>query len=149
MGRSKNDISAGEWKQTFLGALRGAGIVQAACHAAGITRKVAYEWRKTDQAFAADWVEALDEAADALVAIARKRALNGSDRLLEFLLTAMRPNEYGRRRIEATGRDGGPMEFRNADPPTDDELATIVALAQAEAILAESKAKGRTKKGGS
>ena len=149
MARSKNDISAGEWKQTFLAALRGAGIVQAACNAAGIRRKAAYEWRKSDPAFAADWEEALDEATDALEAKLRSLGLKGDVRALEISLAAIRPHKYGRRRIEATGRDGGPMEFRNADPPTDDELATLIALAQAEAILAKAKGKGKTKKGGS
>ncbi len=147
MPRSKNDISAGEWRQTFLAALRGAGIVQLACDAAGIIRKTAYARRKTDSVFAADWEEALDEATDALEAKLRAIALGGDVRALEISLAAIRPHKYGRRRIEATGRDGGPMEFRNVEQMSDDELDAVIALAQAEVIVAEAKAKGKAKKG--
>lgn len=86
--------SAGEWRPAFLQALRNSGNVRAACQAAGIDRKTAYQHRDKYPDFAAAWQDALDEAIDALEAVARKRALETSDTLMIFLLKAHRPALY-------------------------------------------------------
>jgi hypothetical protein len=69
------------WAKGFLVALRETGIVRSACDAAHIDRSVAYDLRKADEAFAADWDRALDEAADLLEAEARRRAELGVRRV--------------------------------------------------------------------
>jgi hypothetical protein len=86
--------------------------VQRACLLAGLSRRVAYAWKRADQAFAQAWNEALDRGADALEDEAVRRAHEGvlkpvfqngakvgeervySDRLLEVLLKAHRPWKY-------------------------------------------------------
>lgn len=88
---------AGEWRPVFLARLRATGTVRMACRAAGISRTTAYDWREADEDFARDWDEAIEDATDALEAAARARALSGSDKLLMFLLKAMRPDKYGDR----------------------------------------------------
>lgn len=55
--------------------------MRAACDATTIERSTAYDLRNTDEAFAADWLVALDEAADLLEAEARRRAYEGVQRL--------------------------------------------------------------------
>jgi hypothetical protein len=48
-----------DWRPHFLEALAAAPNVAAACRAAGISRKAAYDARNRDTVFAAAWDEAL------------------------------------------------------------------------------------------
>lgn len=81
--------------------------ITAAAKAAGICRRTAYSWREWDKEFAEAWDDALEIGTEKLEAEATRRALEGSDTLLIFLLKARRPNVY-RDRISAelTGKDG-------------------------------------------
>ena len=136
MARSKDDQSAGEWVPIFLASLRSTGVVKAACGVADIERKTAYRRRKADPAFAEDWDEAIEEAADVLEAEMRRRALAGSDRLLEFALTGLRPDRYGKKArviVEA------PEETPTADDLDDEVLAAVIAAGE---IVSEERAKG-------
>ena len=101
-----------EASDAFLKALAKSCNVTAACRAAGIGRRTAYDWRNDDEAFAAAWDEAVEEAADALEAEAWRRGHDGvdkpvfyqgeavgtvrehSDKLLEILLKAHRPERF-------------------------------------------------------
>ncbi len=114
--------------------------MRAACQAAGITRQSAYEARDRDTAFRAQWEEALQEAVDALEAAAWQRAMTGqSDRLMEMLLRAHRPEKYRETiRQEVTGADGGPVHV--IDSLDDHEKAALRA-----AIKAEIAARGLTR----
>lgn len=85
---------ADEWRPVFLSTLRNTGNVRAACQATGITRKTAYQHRNQAPEFAAAWDEALEDAIDALEAVAINRARTSSDTLLIFLLKAHRPGLY-------------------------------------------------------
>jgi hypothetical protein len=69
--------------------------VSEAARAAGIGRRSAYDWREADAEFAADWDEAEAVAVDKLEHVAWQRATDGeSDRMLEILLKAHRPDKY-------------------------------------------------------
>ena len=101
-----------DWRKRFLKSLSDWGNVRAACHAAGITRPMAYLARDRDPKFAAAWEEALEDGVDLLEVEARRRALRGvekpvfyqgaqvsavreySDVLMIFLLKAHRPEKY-------------------------------------------------------
>jgi hypothetical protein len=93
----KTRSDRGEWVPAFLAALKGHGIVRLACQQAQIERRNVYAYRDKDEDFAKLWEEAIEEATDTLVAIARQRAMQGSDRLLEFLLRSHRPEVYRER----------------------------------------------------
>jgi hypothetical protein len=100
------------WKQRFLEELARTGVVKLACLKAPISRVNAYKARQKDSAFADEWDDAIDEATDIMVAVARQRAMNGterpvfnkgkqcgkiqeySDTLLIFLLKAYRPEMF-------------------------------------------------------
>lgn len=69
------------WERAFLSALAVAGNVSAACRAAKVDRTVAYGLRGECPEFAAEWQQALDEAADDLEAEATRRAREGVRRL--------------------------------------------------------------------
>lgn len=100
-GRSARTTHA---RKTFLAVLAERCNVSEACRTAGIGRATAYEWRDADPAFAADWAEAEEQAADRLERIAWERAESGeSDRMLEILLKAHRPKYREKQAVEVSG----------------------------------------------
>ena len=114
-----------ERREKFLARLSETGNVQLAAALAGVSRRHAHTLRQTDPAFAQQWVDALDDFADRLEEVARRRAVDGydqpivrsgkvvshqtvySDRLLERLLEAHRPQKYSRRK---TGEQPDPHD---------------------------------------
>ena len=97
-----------EWRDAFLEALRTTPIIKQACRAAGVSRKVAYDWRKKDGEFAAEWNDALQDGIDTLEAILMRRAEERDTVAMIFLLKGLRPEKY-RERYEHSGPQGGPI----------------------------------------
>jgi transposase len=117
-------------RAAFLKVLAETCNVSEACRAAKIGRSTAYDWREGDPAFAAAWKDAEEEAIDSLERVAWDRAkIDKSDRMMEILLKAHRPEKYVERiRSELTGKDGGPVEYRNL---SEEEInARLAALAE-------------------
>lgn len=103
-------------RERFLAVLAETCNVSEAARSAGISRTAAYDWREDDEAFAAAWEQAEQEAADKLEREAWRRAVEGtdkpvvfqgvitdtykeySDRMLEILLKAHRPDKFIERR---------------------------------------------------
>ncbi len=122
-------------KATFLALLETTANVSASARAAGVNRSTPYEDRKADPDFASAWDEALESATDALEAEARRRALGWdekvalnattyhivhkhSDQLMMFLLSAHRPERFGRNaKVEHTGDLTIRVEYADADDP--------------------------------
>lgn len=120
-----------ERKKRFLEHLSVSGNISEAGRVAEVRRSTLYLWKETDQDFSSRWEDALEEAADALEAEARRRAVEGydepityagrvvcdpdtgnpivrkrySDGLMAFLLRAHRPSRF-RAGMEADGRSG-------------------------------------------
>ncbi len=65
------------WQPAFVAALRETGIIRAACEAAKVGRRTAYDARETNPDFARAWDEALEDAADLLEQEAVRRARMG------------------------------------------------------------------------
>jgi len=120
-------------KKDFLDLLAQTGNVSQSAEAVGTTRYTVYRARKADPEFAAAWDEAVEVAVIALEDEARRRAYEGveepvfykgevcgsiqrySDTLLIFLLKGHKPDKYrDKSHVELTGRDGGPIETRDA-----------------------------------
>ena len=130
MTEQSDHANAPHWRFLFLQALRETGNVSAAARAAGKSRAAIYRARKQLPDFAADWADALEEAADWLELEALRRAVDGteegryfrgemigtitrySDSLLMFLLKARRPTLYGglRQSVSDDKDDGAAME---------------------------------------
>jgi hypothetical protein len=146
-----------EWREPFLVAYRSCAVIRIACEAAGVSRAVVAKERTENPKFEAAFREAQEEAVELLESEAWKRALgvNGrsvSDRMLEFMLKAAKPEKYARNRLELTGaKDAEPLrvESRNdvslsecklsalqSDPEAADALRTL-ALREA-ALLVEN-----------
>ena len=113
-------------RKLFLEVLARSSSVTEAARAVGLTRQEACRHYDQDEAFAAAWRSALDEATDRLEQEARRRALEGSeepvfyhgkecarvrrysDSLLLALLKAERPEKYKDRvASELSGELGG------------------------------------------
>lgn len=78
----------------FLEELSQGNSVAQACRAAEIGRTTAYDWRNADEDFAARWDAAIEEGTDLLEDAAKKRAIDGSDTLMIFLMKGRRPDKY-------------------------------------------------------
>ena len=134
-GRSGRTDSA---RETFLATLRESCNVSEAARQAGIARSGAYEWRDADPEFAAAWAEAEQEAADKLEREAWRRGVEGvdkpvtfqgaitatykeySDRMLELLLKAHRPEKFKERVAnELSGPGGTPIKADVSMTPAD------------------------------
>lgn len=116
-------------RETFLATLAETCNVSEAARAASIGRRSAYEWRDDDPDFAAAWVEAENVAADKLEREAWRRGVEGtdkpitfqgkitdtckeySDRMLELLLKAHRPEKF-KERHEHSGPGNTPLNFQ-------------------------------------
>ena len=77
-----------------MAALAKTGNISASARAAEIERTTHYRWLRSDPEYARAAEQAMEEAVDVLEAVARKRAIIGSDTLLIFLLKAARPEKY-------------------------------------------------------
>jgi len=98
-------------RETFLEAMRETCNVSHSARVAGLGRRTVYEWRDDDADFKAAWEDAEEEAADRLEKVARDRAIDGSDRMLEILLKAHRPEKFVERlRSELSGPGGSPLQ---------------------------------------
>lgn len=111
--------------------LVGAGMNDSeAARAIGIGRWSIWRWKKEDATFLAAYKAAKRITVDKLVAEAERRALRGSDRLIEFLLCNYAPDKFRKtQHVEATGKDGAPLI-----PPEH-------AASRAEALLALARSR--------
>lgn len=101
-------------QQVFIESLMKGETVTGAAKAAKIDRKTAYNWRESDETFAAAWDDALEAGTERLEQEATRRALESSDTLLIFLLKARRPKVYRDRvSAELTGAGGKDLNHRS------------------------------------
>lgn len=105
MAARKKTIRTDRAREAFLRVFSETCNVSEACRAANIGRTAAYAWRNEDAGFAADWDEAEQTAIDILEKTAWDRANAGvSDRMLEILLKAHRPDKFvERQKTEHSG----------------------------------------------
>tara|TARA_R110000824_G_scaffold27017_9_gene92281 strand:- start:759 stop:1184 length:426 start_codon:yes stop_codon:yes gene_type:complete len=86
---------SGDWKDTFLSALRVAPVIRQACKRAGISRAEAYRERHKDINFAQQWQEALNDGIDEVELALHIRARKQDTTAAIFLLKNLRPEVYG------------------------------------------------------
>lgn len=99
-----------DWRDDFIASLSGDLNIRRACIATGISRSNAYKRRETDQEFQLAWDEAVENACDLLEGVYFTRAVEQSDRALEFLLKANRPEKY-RERSEVETKHSGAVQI--------------------------------------
>jgi hypothetical protein len=84
-------------KKSFIAAFSECGNISIACNIVGIHPMSVYGWLRNDEEFNEDYNTAVDFAIATLEMEARRRAMEGSDRLLEFLLKSLKPEVYRER----------------------------------------------------
>jgi hypothetical protein len=146
-GRARARARA-DWRERFLAEFSRCGVVKHAAAAAGVHRATVYRTIEGDEAFAAAFREAEEEAVDELDLEAFRRGAQGvdepvfwqgqqvgavrrySDQLLIFLLRARKPEKYSERyRLE----HGGHVEHRGITLTQLGELARRHREAKEEA----------------
>lgn len=134
----------------FLEVLSDTANVSRAAERIGISRRTCYDHRLADEEFRKRWDAAVELGLDALEDEVTRRGVEGweepvwyqgvqcglvrkfSDSLLMFRLNGGRPEKYRQRvSTELTGKGGGPIETRNADALTDEQLAAIASRGRA------------------
>lgn len=147
-------------KQKFLDELAICGVITTAALRAQVTTRAVRDWRAKDPQFAEGFADAMEQAADALEAEARRRAHDGverervigsgenarfiteyqySDQLLMFLLKGAKPDKFAERsKSEVSGPDGGPLTPAACDASSAARLAAIFE----EARLRKARAEG-------
>jgi hypothetical protein len=99
-------------KARFLKAYAITCQINKAAEMAGIDRGTHYDWLK-DPEYKAQFEAARVQAADMLEEEAVRRAFDGSDVLLIFLLKAARPDKYRENRsIQVSGPGGGAVTHK-------------------------------------
>ena len=120
MARALTKATRQRAREAFLAALRFQPNITLAARAAGLSRQTMYEWAEKDEAFAAEWVAALEEGIDLAEAEMWRRGVEGwdepvygrvgkdqdgevgtvrrhSDAMLTLALKAHRPEKYRER----------------------------------------------------
>ena len=118
-----------ERKRKFLEILADRGDLRAAAQGAGVSLRSVLRWRREDSSFAASLEDAEEVAVLELAAEARKRALEGSDRLLIFLLSSLAGDRFG---FGAYRRWTRQAELDTAHPLSPEELAASIRRAAEE-----------------
>lgn len=122
-------------KAAFLEAYAQTGNISRAATLVGLDRRIHYQWMQNDPDYPGAFHHAGERAVDALVAEARRRALEGveepvgwyqgvaggtvqrySDTLLIFLLKGLRPEVFSER-IQHSGPGGGPLTIEHLVAP--------------------------------
>jgi L-rhamnose mutarotase len=117
-----------ERAEKFLKALAEMPNVARAARLTGVSRYTVYEHRKNDLVFAAQWLEAIETAVQALEEKAWKRAQLTSDTLMIFMLKAHKPEVYRETtRHEISGQVDQKTTV-TVDEPTLDRLAEIARI---------------------
>ena len=116
-----------EDKNLFLKKLSELGNAEAAARCTNYTRAGFSYRKKQDPDFAKAWEDAMEVAVDKWEEEVIRRGVHGvekpvlyqgkvvgaikeySDRMLELLMSAHRPEKYGKNRVEMTGKDGKPL----------------------------------------
>jgi hypothetical protein len=123
-----------DWAPRFIEIYAATGNVRLAATAAGVSRDAPYKRAQANPEFAAEWIDARENAVDLLEAEARRRALSSSDALLVFLLKAHRPDLY-RDKVDVR------VDVRREAEKIASRLGVDVEamIAEAERILAASQ----------
>jgi hypothetical protein len=132
-GSPITDKERAKIKEVFLYHLSDGNSVTYSAKKAGVAPRTAYMWRGKDPEFAVAWDDALEQGTDGLEDVALKRAKDGSDPLLMFLLKSRRKEVYvDSHSIKHVGHDGGAVKveqkIEDSRPPMEELFAEFQPL---------------------
>jgi hypothetical protein len=97
-----NDLLGVLWKPVFLTVYSKTGNLSHSARVAGVSLRLVKDELAGDQPFREMANDARDEAIDLLEMEARRRALDGSDTLMKFILSAERPEKFRQMEVRNT-----------------------------------------------
>ena len=113
------EVTTKKAKEIFLKRLADLGSPTLAANGMKTDRVTFYRWRRVDSEFADAWDELAISGNAALEDEARKRAFEGSDTLLIFLLKGAYPHKYkDRQDLKLSGSVNIPAVSVNVLPPS-------------------------------
>ena len=120
-------------------------MVNEAARVAGVGRRTVYDRRSRDEDFKRAWDEALEAAIERLEVQAIRRAMDGSDRLMMFVLRARRPEVYVERyQVQKASNEQKPMVAEISDPEVQkasNDFLRAVNAARSRRLAKEGAAK--------
>ena len=123
------EVSLNERQDQFLELIRDHATTDAAAAAAvGSSRFTVCRWKRDDPAFKARYDEARKIGLEHLVREAERRALNGSDKLMMFLLEHYDRERFGKREEINLGNAGG-KPLRITAPEAAERVVQLMAIA--------------------
>lgn len=118
--------------EEFLRMLAEGEKVRAAAAAVALDWSTLYRRRREDPEFAKRWEDAQRIPVQRLEGEAMRRAMRGSDRLLEFLLKSLAPERFGeKQRLELTNPDGSLQPAATSDAERAARVEALLAMAKA------------------
>lgn len=118
-------------QNSFLAAYSAAGSIAHAAKAAGCSRESHYVWMRNDPTYPERFRAAFEESADSLEDEAHRRAYEGSDTLLIFLLKGKKPERFREQwKGEISGPNNGPVRI-DLSKLTDEQLEQLNNLTAA------------------
>jgi len=102
-----------DWTPKFLEILRQGWSLAEAAKGAGVSRRAVHHRRKEDGEFAKLYDEAIEDGTDHVEDLAFERGIaGGSDRMLELLLKARRPEKFAdRHQVQVSRVDPAEMQL--------------------------------------
>lgn len=125
------------YKAKFVKLLSEGHTVTSAARSLGIGPVTAYNWRRDDEAFAKEWADAIEEGIDKLELEARRRAMESSDKLLQFLLTSYRPTVFRQTPAAVQVNVNTAPEVEDNRPPLLSLIEEGVGAAMAQSLVIE------------
>lgn len=122
----------GEWYEAFLAALAQTGIILDACEFANVSRETVRRHRRENPEFNQAFKDARRDAADRLRRRYQKRAVEQSDRAMEFLLKTLDPDEYSDDRATLLQ---GLMQYLDMSKLTNEQIERLAAGDDPIAVL--------------
>jgi len=121
--------------EKFLAELKEGASVTEAAETAHIGRRTAYDYRAIDEDFASRWDDAIEARTDRLEVEGERRAMQGSDTLLMFLLRGRRRSVYGEKvEVNAQVQAVTSAELAAARAAADENPEAMAALARSLAV---------------
>jgi hypothetical protein len=133
------DHSRMDWQIPFLKAYRKTGHLTKSCSIAGVVPNTVYRAAKRDEKFRRAWELVKLALVDDIEEAGRRRAIEDSDRLVEFFLKAHRPQKYRDNvKVEHTGPGGGPIQVQVPPDSAERSARATQLLSQVAALDSEA-----------
>ncbi len=124
------------WRKKFLISYSDYGVMREACRAAKVGRAVVMRTLDREPEFRLLFDMAAEDAIDKLELVALKKAHQGNERLIQFILSAKKPRPYGNKtQIEAVINQTAEVVHTEKVEYEPDQLAEILSVLAQSGVI--------------